>query len=83
MVRHSDQGIRVTPLADLEGRVSRLETRTEAVAEAIRLLAHELEKSPLAEPGENAVAEAARRAYELLLVTDPERAGDQREARRT
>ena len=70
-------------MADLERRVSRLETRTEAVTEAIRRLAHGLEKSPLAEPGENAVGEAARRAYDLLLVTDPQRAAGQREARRT
>lgn len=82
MVRYGDQRDRESALTDLEKRVSRLETRTEAVAEAIRLLAHGLEEGPLAEPGEKTVTEAARRAHELVLVTDPRRDEGQREARR-
>ncbi|GAB3979359.1 hypothetical protein GCM10029978_074530 [Actinoallomurus acanthiterrae] len=82
MIRHGDQRDRESALTDLEKRVSRLEPRTEAVAEVIRLLAHGLEKGPLAEPGEKTVAEVARRAHELVLVTDPHRDESRRKARR-
>ncbi|MCO5995592.1 hypothetical protein [Actinoallomurus rhizosphaericola] len=82
MIRDGDHTDERSIVADLEKRVARLETRTEAVAEAIRSLAHGLEEGPLAEPGERTVAEAARRAYELLLITDPHRDEEDREAPR-
>lgn len=82
MIRDGDRTDQGTTPADLEKRVTRLEARTEAVAEAIRSLARGLEEGPLTEPGERTVAEAARRAHELLLITDPHRDEEHHEARR-
>lgn len=48
-------------------RVLVLESRVTALAEA-RVLAHGLEDLPAAEPGGRRAAEAARQAYDLLLV---------------
>jgi hypothetical protein len=45
-----------------------LEDRVTALEEALRVLAHGLEDLPAAEPGGRRAAEAARHAYELLLV---------------
>jgi hypothetical protein len=53
----------------LEARVHDLDERVEVLSEVIRVLAHGLEEGPTAEPGERPVADAARRAYDLLLVT--------------
>jgi hypothetical protein len=58
-------------VAALEERVHVLEERLTAVADAIRVLAHGLEDLPVAEPGGRPAAEAARRAYELLLIAEP------------
>ena len=55
----------------LEGRVHALEERVGALAEAIRVLARGLEDIPTIEPGLRRTADAARRAYELLLVAEP------------
>ncbi len=61
----------------LEERVHMLEDRVTALAEVIRLLARGLEDPPAAEPGSRRAAEAARRAYELLLVAEPRAPGPQ------
>jgi hypothetical protein len=58
------------PTAALEERVHALEARLTAVTAAVRILAHGLEDVPLAVPGGRPAAEAARRAYELLLVAE-------------
>jgi hypothetical protein len=55
----------------LEERVRILENRVTALSDVIRILAHGLEDLPTAEPGQRPAAEAARRAYELLLVAEP------------
>ena len=54
----------------LEERVHRLEVRTEALADAVRLLARGLEAEPMAGPAVGRPAEAARRAHELLLAAE-------------
>jgi hypothetical protein len=55
-------------LAVLGERVLALEDRVTALAEALRVLAHGLEDIPAAEPGGRRAAQAARQAYDLLLV---------------
>ena len=55
-------------LAALDQRVLVLEDRVTALAEALRVLAHGLEDLPAAEPGGRRASEAARQAYDLLLV---------------
>ena len=57
--------------AALEGRVHVLEERVSALADAIRVLVRGLEDIPTIEPGQRRAADAARRAYELLLVAEP------------
>lgn len=52
----------------IERRVRLLETRVEAIAEAVEVLARGLEGSPMAEPEDFRPEEAARRARELLLL---------------
>ena len=59
------------PAAALEQRVHALEARLTAVTAAVRVLAHGLVDVPLAAPGGRPAAEAARRAYELLLIAEP------------
>jgi hypothetical protein len=61
----------------LEERVRVLEDRVTALSEVIRVLAHGLEDLPTAEPGQRPAAEAARRAYDLLLVAEPRARGSQ------
>ena len=66
------------PLASLGERVLALEDRAAAIEEALRVLAHGLEDLPAAEPEGRRAAEAARQAYDLLLVagqhvSDPDR----------
>ena len=48
-----------------------LEERVSALADAIRVLVRGLEDIPTIEPGQRRAADAARRAYELLLVAEP------------
>jgi len=55
-------------MAAIERRVRLLETRVEAIAEAVEVLARGLEGSPAAEPESHPAREAARRAHELLLL---------------
>jgi len=55
----------------LEDRVHRLEVRVSALTEALRVLAHGLEDLPATGPEGKHAAEAARQAYDLLLVADP------------
>ena len=60
-------------IAAIERRVRQLETRVEAIAEAIEVLARGFEGSPLAEPVSHPARQAARRAHELLLLAKPDR----------
>ena len=55
-------------LAAVERRLRRLETRVDALTEAVEVLARGLEGSPIAEPDNHPAREAARRAHELLLL---------------
>jgi hypothetical protein len=55
-------------LATLDRRVADLEARLDVLTEAVQLLARALEGRPLEEPAEPAIARAARRASELLLL---------------
>ena len=52
-------------------RLGRLEARVDALAGAVEVLAVGLEGSPVAEPENHLVREAARRAHELLLLAKP------------
>jgi hypothetical protein len=64
-------------VAALEERVHRLEDRVTALADVVRVLAHGLEDLPAAEPGQRPAAQAARQAYDLLLLAEPpERSSD-------
>ena len=66
-------------LAALDERVLVLEDRVTALAEALRVLAHGLEDLPTTEPAGWRAAEAARQAYDLLLVAGrPAREPDER-----
>ena len=58
-------------VAALAERVHALEERLTVVTEAVRTLAHGLQDVPMAEPGGRPAADAARRAYELLLMAEP------------
>jgi hypothetical protein len=58
-------------ISALEERVHVLEGRVTALADAVRVLAHGLEDLPTTEPGQRPAAQAARRAYDLLLVAEP------------
>ena len=71
MTDQTGRGDPELPAASLEERVHRLEERLIAVADAVRVLAHGLEDVPVAEPGRRPTTEAARRAYELLLIAEP------------
>ena len=53
--------------AVLDQRIRELEIRVATLSEAVRLLAHALEGSPLAEPGEPPVSQAARQAHVLMI----------------
>jgi hypothetical protein len=81
MMTHVGRRGQGPPVTALEERVHALESRVTALAEAVGVLAHGLEELPTAEPGQNPAAEAARRAYDLLLVAErpsphtPPRAG--------
>lgn len=77
MMKQAGQGNLELSVAALEERVHVLEERLTAVTDAIRALAHGLEDLPIAEPGGRPTAEAARRAYELLLLTEHRPPGPQ------
>jgi uncharacterized membrane protein len=53
---------------ELTERVRRLEDQMAAVTEAVEVLARGIESSPIAEPPNHHIEEAARRAHELLLL---------------
>lgn len=69
----SEQSSPEPPAVTLGERMHVLEERVTALADAVRVLARGLEDVPTIEPGQRPVAEAARRAYELLLVAEPSR----------
>jgi hypothetical protein len=71
MIEQSGQRNPESPVAALTDRVHALEERLTAVTDAVRTLAHGLQDAPMAEPGGRPAAEAARRAYELLLMAEP------------
>ncbi|HEX9354462.1 MAG TPA: hypothetical protein VF933_11690 [Streptosporangiaceae bacterium] len=73
----SEQSSPEPPAVALDERVRVLEERMTALADAVRVLARGLEDIPIVEAGQRPVAEAARRAYELLLVAEPRRPGAQ------
>ena len=70
MIKQNGQRDPESPVAALAERVHALEERLTAVTDAVRTLAHGLQDAPMAEPGGRPAAEAARRAYELLLMAD-------------
>ena len=74
MIKHIRH--RPSPAA-LEERMQALEAHMTALADAVRVLAHGLEDLPTTEPGQRPAAEAARRAYDLLLVAEPRPPGAQ------
>ncbi len=53
---------------ELTERVRRLENQLTALTEAVEVLTRGLESSPMAEPPDHHIEEAARRAHELLLL---------------
>jgi exonuclease VII small subunit len=55
-------------VTELTERVRRLETQLAALTEAVEELVRGLESSPVAEPSNRHVEQAARRAHELLLL---------------
>jgi hypothetical protein len=71
VTEHIGQHHQQPPVTELEERLHMLEGRVTALADAVRVLAHGLEDLPTAGPGGNRAAEAARRAYDLLLVAEP------------
>ncbi|MGE5288623.1 MAG: hypothetical protein ACM3ML_15780 [Micromonosporaceae bacterium] len=80
MIRHNGQRHLESRVTALEERVHGLEGRLAALADAVRVLAHGLEDLPTIEPGQKPAAEAARRAYDLLLVAEPRPPDAQRAA---
>lgn len=71
MIKQSGQRNPEPPVAALAERVDALEERLTALTDAVGTLAHGLQDAPLAEPGGRSATEAARRAYELLLMAEP------------
>jgi exonuclease VII small subunit len=61
---------REVAVTELEERVRLLESTVATLADALRLLAHGLEDGPMSRPGGQPVADAARRAYDLLLAAE-------------
>ena len=55
-------------ITELAEHVRRLEAQMAALTEAVEVLVRGLESSPMAEPPDRHVEEAARRAHELLLL---------------
>jgi len=54
--------------SELTERIRRLEGQMAALTEALEVLTRGLESSPMAEPTNRHIEEAARRAHELLLL---------------
>ena len=77
MSKQIGQRYQEPPTSALEERMHLLEARVTALADAVRVLAHGLEDLPTTEPGQRPAAEAARRAYDLLLVAEPRPPGTQ------
>ena len=75
MTKQIGQRYQEPSMAALEERVHVLEDRVTALADVVRVLAHGLEDLPTAEPGQRPAAEAARRAYDLLLAAEPRTPG--------
>ncbi len=71
MTKQIGESYQTSSVTALEERVHVLEGRVTALADVIRVLAHGLEDLPTAEPRQRVAAEAARRAYDLLLVAEP------------
>jgi hypothetical protein len=70
-MNQADRSERREPsMTALEERVRLLESKVASLADALRLLAHGLEDGPLSGPGDQPVAEAARKAYDLLLAIE-------------
>jgi hypothetical protein len=59
---------RASAAADTDSQLKRLEQKVDVLTEAVLLLAHGAEDSPVAEPGGHAAADAARQAHEMLLA---------------
>ncbi len=72
MDKQIGQGYQQPSAVALEERVRVLENRVAALYDVIRIMARGLEVLPTAEPGERRAAEAARRAYDLLLIAEPQ-----------
>jgi hypothetical protein len=71
VAKQSGERYRESSVSALEERMHVLEGRVTALADVVRVLAHGLEHLPTAEPGQRPTAEAARRAYDLLLMAEP------------
>lgn len=71
MTEHTDPSERETSVTALQERMNLVEVRVSALTEALQVLARGLEDLPTAEPGGKPAAEAARRAYDLLLAAQP------------
>lgn len=57
-------------MSALEERVHLLESTVATLADALRQLAHGLEGGPMSGPDSQSVADAARKAYDLLLAAE-------------
>jgi hypothetical protein len=68
MSESADSPLATRPDRELTERIRRLEAQMVALAEAVEVLVRGLESTPLAEPVNHHVEEAARKAHELLLL---------------
>lgn len=66
-----------TGMAGLPERVRRLEAQLAALTEAVEVLVRGLESTPVAEPPNGHIEEAARRSHELLLLVKSAAGGGQ------
>jgi hypothetical protein len=71
MDKQIDQRDQQSSALALEERVRVLENQMATLYDVIRIMARGLEVLPTAEPGQRPPAEAARRAYDLLLIAEP------------
>lgn len=67
MTRQIMTGYSPPTRAELEERISELETKVVVLAEAVTVLAQGLKTTPGADPGPEGVAHNARLAHELLM----------------
>jgi len=77
MIEQTGQHRQDSPAEALERRVRALEERLTALTDAVRVLAHGLEDAPVAGRAGRPAAEAARQAYDLLLIAGPPPPGPQ------